>query len=432
MTDTMTSTATPSKPKFRPLAFLVRVACGLFLVVLVWSCASVPGLKEESAVNYIRVPFVRVLLEENSESVVLASDASFAIECLQGDVQTVYYSSQPVTVRNSNRSLRVENNRGDLIQQGMQEVNILPRGHGNRIRVNDARYRGIMKILPNGQSLRLVNVIYVEDYLRGVVPPEIGPREANEIEAIKAQAVAARTYTMAHLQQYGNEPYDLKSTIIDQLYQGVNIENKLVNEAIDATAGYVITYQDQFINAYYHSTCGGMTDDIVDVWDRSPEPYLKPVADTDCNWSKYYTWKEIFTEPQLRGRLEQYLSRDRGRDMRLTPITDIRVVGLSPGGRAMQMQVYTGDDVYRFYKDRIRWVVGRSSNPELILPSDRFEVKLGRDGQGNVTAITFSGQGYGHGVGMCQCGAIGKARLGWAYDSILTHFYTGTELKQLY
>lgn len=432
MKDTMTHATRSSKPSFRPLAFAMRLAAGLFLVILIWSCASVPGLKEESTINYIRVPFVRVLLEDNSDVVTLSSDQSFAIECLQGGVQTVYYSSQPVTVRNRNLLLRVENKRGDVIQQGMEEVNILPRGHGNRIRVNNARYRGIMKVLPHGQTLRMVNVIYVEDYLRGVVPPEIGPREPHEIEAVKAQAVAARTYTMAHLQQYGNEPYDMKSTIIDQLYQGVDIENKLVNDAIDATTGRVITYQDQFINAYYHSTCGGMTDDIVDVWERSPEPYLKPVADTDCNWSKYYTWKEVFTEPQLRGRIEQFLSRDRGRDMRLSPITDIRVVGHSAGGRVMQLQVFTRDDTYRFYKDRIRWVVGRSSDPNLILPSDRFEVRMGRDGQGNMTAITFAGQGYGHGVGMCQCGAIGKARLGWAYESILTHFYTGTELKQLY
>ncbi|MBD3401283.1 SpoIID/LytB domain-containing protein [candidate division GN15 bacterium] len=428
----MTSRASHSRTRRGIIPIALRLMAGLFLVVLIWSCASVPGLKDEAVINHIRVPFVRVLLEENTDVVKLTSDASFAIECLQGGVQRVYYSSQPVTVHNRGQLLRVENSRGDVIQEGMEEVNILPRGRGNRIRVNGNRYRGIMKVLPHGQTVRLVNIVYVEDYLRGVVPPEIGPREPNEIEAVKAQAVAARTYTMAHLQQYGAEPYDMKSTIIDQLYQGVEIENDLINKAIDATSGYVLTYEDQFINAYYHSTCGGMTDDIVDVWERDAEPYLKPVADTDCNWSKYYNWKEVFTEPQLRGRLEQFLSRDRGRDLRIAPITDIRTEGLTAGGRVIELQVFTRDDVYRFYKDRIRWVIGRSSNPDLILPSDRFEVKISRDGQGNVTAVTFAGQGYGHGVGMCQCGAIGKSRLGWQYGDILTYFYTGTELKQLY
>ena len=78
----------------------------------------------------------------------------------------------------------------------MTEVNIIPRGRDNRLRLNNNRYRGIMKILPNGGNVRLVNIIYIEDYLRGVVPPEIGPRDQSEFEAVKAQAIAARTYTM--------------------------------------------------------------------------------------------------------------------------------------------------------------------------------------------------------------------------------------------
>ena len=96
------------------------------------------------------------------------------------------------------------------------------------------------------------------------------------------------------------------------------------------------------------------------------------------------------------------------------------------------MLVHTENDVYRFQKDRIRWVVGRTSNPDLILPSDRFEVDITRNRDGVVTSVTFRGSGYGHGVGMCQCGAIGKAREGWTYDQILSHYYTGIEIRKLY
>ena len=428
----MTRTKLHPRPRRRWLPFTIRILCGLFLVVLVWSCASVPGLKEESVSNYIRVPFVRVLLEENTNDLTLDSDASFAIECLTGGEQKVYYSSQSVKLANLVGRLKVTNRRGETIQQGMDEVNIIPRGNGNRIHVKDVRYRGIMKVLPNGERLRLVNIVYIEDYLKGVVPPEIGPRTEQEFEAVKAQAVAARTYTMAHMQQYGGQPYDMKSTIIDQLYKGINVENDLVNRAIAATAGVVATYQDNFIDAYYHSTCGGMTDDIQEVWDRPEVPYLKSVSDSACSWSKYYAWKEVFTEPQLRGRLDQYLSTDRGRDLRIGPITDIVIEGFTPGGRVKTLIIRTSDDSYRFHKDRIRWVIGRSSNPDLILPSDRFAVRVSRDSQGRVTAVTFSGGGYGHGVGLCQCGAIGKAREGWTHEQILAHFYTGIELEQLY
>ena len=383
-------------------------------------------------VNHIRIPFVRVLLEDNAPTVQVASDNSFAVECLVAAEQNVYYSSQPVRVFNESGLLYAENSRGDIIQGGMTEVNIIPRGRDNRLRLNNNRYRGIMKILPNGGNVRLVNIIYIEDYLRGVVPPEIGPRDQSEFEAVKAQAIAARTYTMAHLQQYGGEPYDMKSTIIDQVYQGLRVEDKLVDRAIKATAGEVIMYNDEFINAYYHSTCGGMTDDISEVWDRKAEPYLKPVPDTSGNWSKYFQWRERFTEPQLRGRLEQYLSRDRGRDMHITPIIDVVATGQTSGGRVTQLVIRTQDDSYTFQKDRIRWVIGRSSNPDLILPSTRFTVQVSRDASNRVTAITFDGGGYGHGVGMCQCGAIGKAREGWTSNQILTYFYTGVEIVTLY
>ncbi len=402
-------------------------------MALVWSCATVPGLKEEKAASVIRIPFVRVLLEDNTTEITASADESFAIECLTGGRQSVYYSSQEVTVRRDDDGLSVRNNRGETIQAHLDEVNILPRGNDNRLRLDNKRYRGILKILPNGGNVELINIVYMEDYLRGVVPPEIGKRTDDEIEAVKAQAVAARTYAMAHLQQYGNQPYDMKSSIIDQVYEGVEVENKLVDKAIDLTAGWVLMYQDNFVNAYYHSTCGGMTDDVSAVWDRKEVPYLKAVQDGDaCAWSKYYRWKEYFTESQLRGRVEQFLASDRGRDLRIGPIRDVTINDRTPGGRVVTLSVKTDDDVYQFHRDRIRWVLGRTSSPDLILPSDRFDIQVERNGNGYVTAVTFNGSGYGHGVGMCQCGAIGLSRKGWTFDKILTHYYTGVNVKKLY
>jgi stage II sporulation protein D len=187
------------------------------------------------------------------------------------------------------------------------------------------------------------------------------------------------------------------------------------------------------IDAYFHSTCGGRTDDIDDVWDRKEVPYLKSVDDQGaCSWSKYYTWQETFTEQQLRGRIEQYLASDRGRELRVGQITDVTISERTAGGRVRRLLVRTDQDVFRFEKDRIRWVIGRTSNPELILPSDRFDVELERDGSQNVVRVKFSGQGYGHGVGMCQCGAIGHSRNGWKFDRILQLYYTNVNIKKLY
>lgn len=410
-----------------------RITTGLILLILVWSCGTVPGLQEESVGNFIRVPFVRVLVVENSDKLIMSAEESFAIECLKGKSQEIYYSSQPVTIKLNRMALSVANYQGDIISDRLDEVNIIPRGTGNRVMVDKKTYRGILRVVPHGESIRVINVVYLEDYLRGVVPPELGRRNEDELEAVKAQAVAARTYAMSHLKQYEGEPYDIKSSIMDQLYHGVNVEDKLVNRAIDATTGRVITYRDALIDAYYHSTCGGRTDDIADVWGRQQVGYLKSVEDNAaCSWSKYYTWRELFTEKQLRGRIEQYLASDRGRDLRIDPITDLTISKRTAGGRILTLAIHTKSGVYRFHKDRIRWVIGRTSNPDLILPSDRFGIDIERDAQGNVARIIFSGQGYGHGVGMCQCGAIGHARNGWDYDSILKLYYTSVELKKLY
>ena len=415
------------------LSYTMRLTIGMMTLVLFWSCTSVPGVNDESATPVIRVPFVRVLLSDNQEQVIIDADGSLALECIDKGKQTIFYSAQHVRVINVGGRLKVENNRGDVIQEGVEETNFLPRGSGSHVRFNQKRYRGIIKVLPYGRNVRLINIVYMEDYLRGVVPPEIGPRDESEIEAIKAQAVAARTYAVGHLQQYAGEPYDMKSTVADQLYEGMDSENRLVNRAVEETAGDVAMFHDSYINAYYHSTCGGLTDDISQVWDKPAQPYLVPVDDNaSCSWSKYYSWQEQFTADQLRGRLEQYLSSDRGRQINLSRLTDIAITERTAGGRVAKLIVRTKDDNYRFYKDRIRWAIGRASNPELILPSDKFDLEISSDDQGNIETILIKGSGYGHGVGMCQCGAIGFARNGWRYEQILERYYSGMELKKLY
>lgn len=419
---------------FRRMARLfARMSTGLVLLILVLSCGSIPGLREEAVTSFIRVPFVRVLLVEKAGDMKFSADGSFAIECLTTGQQEIFYSSQPVTIRNVALSLSVLNYKGDVIRDRLDEVNIIPRGAGSRLNFEQRQYRGIVRLLPRGESIRAINIVYMEDYLRGVVPPEIGPRADSELEAVKAQAVAARTYAMANLKQYEGEPYDMKSSIMDQVYDGASVENRLANLAIDQTAGQVMMHHDNMINAYFHSTCGGRTDDIADVWDRKDIPYLKSVDDqAACSWSKYYTWKETFTESQLRGRMEQYLSSDRGRDLRIGEVTDLTISDRTAGGRVRVLTVKTAYDTFRFKKDRIRWVIGRTSNPDLILPSDRFDVEINRDRDQRIVTVTFVGTGYGHGVGMCQCGAIGHSRNGWMYDTILKHYYTNVEIKKLY
>ena len=401
------------------------------LIIIVWGCA-VPGLKEGSEGTYMRLPFVRVFLDGGRPEYTVDSKGSFSVECIRGDKSMVYYSTRAVMVRQNQGNLTVWLGKNRLDGE-YDEVLFTPRSEKHFLSFGGRRYRGVIRVLPHGRNLRLINVIHLDEYLKGVVPSEIGFTGQAELEAIKAQTVAARTYAMAHLDQYPGEPFDLRSDVADQIYYGVSVEKEIVSKAIDATRGIVLKYNDRLINAYYHSTCGGTTDDVDEVWDKKSEPYLRAVPDSGfCSWSKYYSWKESYTVKQLKLRLEEYLSSERGRVVRIGRIIDMEITGRTAGGRVAQMQIETTEGPIATGKDKIRWVFTRSSNPEMILQSAAFEIEKSFDSGGHLTRVDFIGHGYGHGVGMCQCGAIGMSRAGRKYEEILKHYYRNVELVKLY
>jgi len=411
---------------------LFRFGAIIILILIIWGCGVVPVLKEGSEGAFVRLPFVRILLEDNSREIIISSGSPFALECMKNDKGLVYQSSRSITFRQEDGMVSVWTGR-EKLGDGFSEVLIIPRGNRGFLSYHSKRYRGIIRIIPRGANLRLINIVHMDDYLKGVVPPEIGPVGEKEFEAIKAQSVAARTYSMSHLSQYPNEPFDMKSDVSDQLYLGMEAEKPIVSRAVDETSGYVAKYKGDFINAYYHSTCGGYTDDIDAVWEKSPEPYLRAVNDSGyCSWSKYYTWKESYTGKQLKIMIEQFLSSERGRVVRIGDILDMHIRSYTVGGRISELVVETTSGDYSFGKDKIRWAIKRSSNPEMILQAARFKVKTEHAANGNLIRVDLIGGGYGHGVGMCQCGAIGMARSGWKYKNILTFYYKGVDIEKLY
>jgi len=414
------------------IRYTARFGTLLLLFLLIWGCAAVPRLEEGTGGTYLRLPFVRVLIDNGKSTMSITAPGQFSVECLRGGKSYVYYASRSVTIRADAGRVSVATSSGKIGDR-FDEVLLTPRSDKQHLSYIGHRYRGVFRVIPHNRNLRLINVVHMDDYLKGVVPPEIGFTKEAELEAIKAQAVAARTYSMSHLSQYIDEPYDLKSDVSDQVYHGVEVENAVVSRAVEATRGYVLKYRDELINAYYHSTCGGYTDDVDEVWDKKSTPYLRAVPDSGfCSWSKYYTWKESYSVKQLKLRLEEYLSSERGRVVRLGKIVDMNIVGRTAGGRVARMKIETSDGSYTVGSDKIRWVFTRSSNPELILQSARFDLKKTYDGSRRLTRVDFIGGGYGHGVGMCQCGAIGMARAGRAYEQILKHYYRNVDLVKLY
>ena len=307
---------------------------------------------------------------------------------------------------------------------------------------NGKRYRGELALVATDSGVLAVNRLPVEDYLRGVVPLEIGPRTAAEHAAVEAQAVAARSYTYVRLGATtpsvvaSGRPYDLVSTVDDQVYGGADAERPVTDAAVAATANQVITYAGRVVNAPYHSTCGGSTAEVGEVWYRQPpEPYLRRVSDRIpgtadryyCDASPRFSWTRSYDAASLNAVLDRYLRAYASVAPGGVGATRfVALTGTTPSGRAAGLRIDTDRATYTLRGNDVRFVL-RSSGGE-ILNSTYFSVEpsVGRDG--HVSQLTIRGTGYGHGIGMCQWGAIGRARAGQDYRTILQTYYPGTTL----
>jgi stage II sporulation protein D len=298
---------------------------------------------------------------------------------------------------------------------------IYVRARNGLVKVNDTHYHGDVEIRNSGGKIWVINVCAIEDYLKGVVPCEIGKISIDLIEAAKAQAIAARTYVYAHLNQYQELGFDLYATTRDQVYAGVAAEYHLTSWAIEQTEREILTFQGQPIDAKYHSTCGGITADFSDVWPGDAPPYLTSIVCYYCQKSPYYTWskkidkKEFFIN--LRQRLEQVniiLSKEE-------LIRDFRFMRNSKSKRVNRVIVTTTTGEYEIKNYQIRRVFGDGTD----LKSSYFFLHPAGD------SIIIAGKGYGHGVGMCQFGAIEMARMGKGYQEILRFYYPETKIARV-
>jgi stage II sporulation protein D len=157
-------------------------------------------------------------------------------------------------------------------------VDLYPGAADARVIVNAVTYRGSLRVLVNARgTLNVVNRVDMEEYLYGVVPAEMGPKRYDAIEALKAQAVAARTYAFAHRGQFESEGYDLCATMKCQAYSGMGVEDPLSNAAVDATRGLVLAFEGRYADALFVSTCGGRTENVENVFGEEAVPYLVSV-----------------------------------------------------------------------------------------------------------------------------------------------------------
>lgn len=295
-------------------------------------------------------------------------------------------------------------------------------------------FRGQVRFERLGNGIALVNQLSLEDYLLGVVPGEIGRRlDPRFFEAVKAQAVVARTYTLRSLGQYGSKPWDVRDDVRDQVYDGLKGEDPLCSRGVHATAGQILVdASGRPIDAFYHSTSGGRTADIRDVWPgKTPQAYLSGVDDTAPDGRAWggaalvAAWTERWRVDQLHEGVRRDLSEALGRKVDPGAVTGLRLDGRDPSGRARKLVVEAENGTFEVPSDRIRWALRRPAKGRPILRSSRFELQR-VDGE-----YLAEGTGYGHGVGMSQNGAMGRAHAGQTYQQILSAYYPGTVLRTL-
>jgi stage II sporulation protein D len=298
--------------------------------------------------------------------------------------------------------------------------------------VNDKPYRGSAALYGASTGVLAVNVVRIDDYLRGVVPLEIGTRAAADSSAVQAQAVTARSYAYVHLGATPNKPYDVTSGVEDQVYGGVAAETPVSSEAVESTRTLVLEYNGRIVNAPYHSTCGGSTAAASEIWRSDDEPYLQPVSDripgTDryyCDGAPRFSWTRTIKGADLNAALARYLATYTTVPGKKPGVArSVTVASRTQSGRVGTLTVTTDRGNFVLRGNDTRYVLRQPGGE--ILNSTAFSVTETKDVDGSIAKLVIRGNGYGHGVGMCQAGAIGRARAGQDFRTILHTYYPGT------
>jgi len=401
---------------------------------------------------------VRVGLLSNQESVLISADTSFVIlNGETGQMLTYLGAGEKATVARKGETLTIN---GKLVTtETVRALTVQFKGE-HYVAVNKKQYRGNIDIhLTHGKTgLTIVNTLPIEQYLYGVVGSEMPP--SWHIEALKAQAVAARSYTLYNLKKHQSDDYDVCATTDCQVYGGRESEVSQVIKAVDDTAGQVIMAEGKVIPAYFHSSSGGYTENSENVW-GTYESYLRGVVDYDQN-SPQYKWEKKLTIKELEGAIHKAgYNIGTIKAIKLPPLTSqpmsIAERGVSGRVKVIQFSGSTGNA--QLTGEQLRQILGLKStlfdvrvmvpvkqagefDRSHLPPKGDQDLITGKQGIHAISGrpnetIVISGFGWGHGLGLSQWGAKAMAEQGYQGDStyfkeILKHYYQGTTIKKVF
>ncbi|MCM8784106.1 MAG: SpoIID/LytB domain-containing protein [Candidatus Omnitrophica bacterium] len=291
-------------------------------------------------------------------------------------------------------------------------IKIKPLRKKGEVVINGRKYRGEIDILKTeGLKLLVINHVELEEYLYGVLCHEVSLYWP--MEALKAHAIASRTYALYQQRINKNKDYDLTSDFYSQVYGGRNAERYRTTRAVNLTKGKVLIYKGELFPAYFHATCGGATEDASELWNIDIPP-LKGVKCDFCYQSPHYLWERFISMKELKEKLSAngyYIS---GKILGIVPKEK------NASGRIRKLNVIAENGKFEIAAKEFRQIF----DPQVIR-STNFEVELESDG------AVFRGYGWGHGVGLCQWGAYFMAIKGYKSEEILRFYYPGTEIKSV-
>jgi stage II sporulation protein D len=286
-----------------------------------------------------------------------------------------------------------------------------------KILINNRYYDGEIELVATKDNkFTVINLLTLEQYLYGVVPYEIDSDWTDEM--IKVQAIIARTYAVASKPRHQNDGFDFCSTVHCQVYRGINFKvYSRIKQLVDSTTGLVIVdNNDKPIHSYYHACCGGATDDVRDIWQSSGEVYyLKGTKCVHCKSSPYYNWKFEIEKEKFNKILVS-------NDIKIGKIVSINILDKTSTGRVKNIELVGTKGTICLSANKFREVFGYNK-----IRSTKFvEIKIFSNN------IIITGNGWGHGVGLCQWGANNLSLNGKKFKEIIQYYYPKTKIKKLY
>jgi stage II sporulation protein D len=347
------------------------------------------------AVAAVRQEMIRVAILKGVDPVLVDGTGILVMDGRRQQIRV----TPPLTVKSDRKRLSINGRVVDSLIISAPAVAI----------VNGKSYRGTVEILPAERGLLVVNELPLEEYLVGLINCEIS--SVWPLEAIKAQAVVARSFALYQKEARKGAFYHLEATVLDQVYDGCAVEDARAALGVRETAGEVLTFNGSVILAFFHSNCGGHTEAVEQVW-SARQPYLSGVPCRYCLDVPTATWEVSLSLVKIESLL-------RAGGVPVTGLRDIKTGLRNGSGRLSTVRLTTDKGIQDLPATSFRKALGYT-----VIRSTGFEVAVSGD------SARFTGSGYGHGVGMCQWGARSRAADGFSYREILAYYYPGTVIKK--